>query len=755
MRTYGQCDEASVTVAVLALQAVDDVAKTPRETPVEIDVLRNDLSDGPLIIELFSSLPTNGEVDILDGEKVVYQPAVGFSGKDTFNYQTCKVEEIKECSAATVTVDVLPWPIALPDSAETAPGDPVSVDILENDLGLTLVISEILRQPTNGQVLVEADSVTYTPNSNFEGNDEFVYRTCEEDEITACNEALVSVRVVPVEPTSAPSQDPTVNPTKNPTDAPSSLPTAEPTTEPTGPPTVNPTKNPTDAPSSLPTAEPTTEPTGPPTVNPTKNPTNAPSSLPTAERTTEPTGSPTSSSLQDLNQPPIALPDYVTVRAFDDTRSVEEGGVVFAEVLENDIGSDLIVTDAAGPNDGICIVIGDQVMYTPRIGFAGTDQCVYTACTDQTTDACDTARLIISVLESPTYEPSAAPSSSPTEAWYYPDFTYESNVCLNDYLEPEYMLQHQRDNYLYRSKEECCQNHFWWRITQCMGNEHPMYFSDGEKCDQKVYFDNHEAKFTPGDWLSADLFENLEECCKAKFWWDVPSCMSNSPKELKVYFTVSISQLNEPAFCQDADIIASSLEVAMEMELEPNMKANVTSLGCASIIRDTSTGNSVCGGCLRGSDFLGGTDGSTVVEDATDAVTSVTFEIRKRCYDSKDEEAVEGLTSSIVSLLSGYINSGRLTQNIQRWANQRIPSVGQLLSAAVLSDSFLVVKVVSPFDSDNDAPFYPDWTNAGKCIQGNLYPTYMRNNPSYYLFDSLKGCCSSFFSGQTSCESLR
>ena len=155
----------------------------------------------------------------------------------------------------------------------------------------------------------------------------------------------------------------------------------------------------------------------------------------------------------------------VTPLAYDDTRTVEEGGAVFAEVLENDIGSDLILTAVAEPNNGMCIVLGDQVMYTPYYGFKGMDQCVYTACTGQT-DVCDTARLIVLVLESPTYEPSAAPSSSPTEAWYYPDFTYESNVCLNDYLEPEYMLQHQRDNYLYRSKEECCHSHFWWRITQ-------------------------------------------------------------------------------------------------------------------------------------------------------------------------------------------------------------------------------------------------------------------------------------------------
>lgn len=58
---------------------------------------------------------------------------------------------------------------------------------------------------------------------------------------------------------------------------------------------------------------------------------------------------------------------------------------------------------------------------------------------------------------SPTYSPSSTPSESPTGSLYYPDWINESQVCKNDGADPEYMLQIQRDNYLYRSKEECCQ----------------------------------------------------------------------------------------------------------------------------------------------------------------------------------------------------------------------------------------------------------------------------------------------------------
>lgn len=98
-----------------------------------------------------------------------------------------------------------------------------------------------------------------------------------------------------------------------------------------------------------------------------------------------------------------------------------------------------------------------------------------------------------------------------------------------------------------------------------MANEHPVYISDGEKCEQKTFLEFHESKFTPGTWDSADLYETLEECCIAKFWWDKQSCLSNSPRELKYYFAMNIQHLNEPEFCQDADIIGKPEALSLEV----------------------------------------------------------------------------------------------------------------------------------------------------------------------------------------------
>ena len=48
---------------------------------------------------------------------------------------------------------------------------------------------------------------------------------------------------------------------------------------------------------------------------------------------------------------------------------------------------------------------------------------------------------------------------------YYPDWTNDVQVCTNDGFDPAW-LEIQKVNYLYSSKEACCKQHFWWRMTQ-------------------------------------------------------------------------------------------------------------------------------------------------------------------------------------------------------------------------------------------------------------------------------------------------
>ncbi|MER6173744.1 Ig-like domain-containing protein [Streptosporangium sp. NPDC001681] len=84
-------------------RAVDDTASTTvmRGTPVSVPVLANDTATAPTISSV--TKPGNGTATI-SGSNVIYTPAAGFSGTDTFTYT---ITTACGTSTATVTVTVI------------------------------------------------------------------------------------------------------------------------------------------------------------------------------------------------------------------------------------------------------------------------------------------------------------------------------------------------------------------------------------------------------------------------------------------------------------------------------------------------------------------------------------------------------------------------------------------------------------------------------------------------------------------------
>ena len=136
----GDCDEAKVSVSILkedsddAPKAVDDSATTSENTPVTIKVLGNDSfgDDGPGSVSI-SKDPLHGRAVVDDNgtasnagdDTVVYTPANGYTGSDSFEYRICDADG--DCDEAKVSVSVL----------EAASDEAVYVfaagDIAEND----------------------------------------------------------------------------------------------------------------------------------------------------------------------------------------------------------------------------------------------------------------------------------------------------------------------------------------------------------------------------------------------------------------------------------------------------------------------------------------------------------------------------------------------------------------------------------------------------------------------------------------------
>jgi Big-like domain-containing protein len=199
-------------------QLQDDDAETCQGTPVDINVIGNDLDpDGQIdctSIDIVSG-PSNGSAVPVNcvglspcvGCRVRYTPNGGFTGVDSFMY---RVMDDDGCwsDPATAMVTVLANPSAGDDQGFSCQGDPVTIDVLANDGDSdgTLDCSSIMitTQPTGGSVQISANcngpepcvgcQVVYTPNANFSGSDSFGYRVFDTDGCRS-NEALVSISV--------------------------------------------------------------------------------------------------------------------------------------------------------------------------------------------------------------------------------------------------------------------------------------------------------------------------------------------------------------------------------------------------------------------------------------------------------------------------------------------------------------------------------------------------------------------------------
>jgi hypothetical protein len=158
--------------------AVSDAVSTPEDIPTSIDVQINDTDvDGGLdtLITTIIIAPING-----NGVEVDYTPNPNFTGIDSFQYMICETSNV--CDTAWVFITVTgenDKPVAINDEVTTDEGVAITVDVQVNDSdpdGGTLATS-IIDGPNNGSGLViNGESILYTPNPNFFGDDTISYK---------------------------------------------------------------------------------------------------------------------------------------------------------------------------------------------------------------------------------------------------------------------------------------------------------------------------------------------------------------------------------------------------------------------------------------------------------------------------------------------------------------------------------------------------------------------------------------------------
>ena len=167
-----------------APDADPDVAETPEDTPVVIDVLANDTDpDGDTLTISGTPTAVNGTVTVNGDGTLTYTPNSNYHGTDTITYTVTDPSGLTSTTTVAVTVTpVNDAPDAVDDRASTAVDTPVTIAVLVNDTDVDGDTLSVLGTPTspNGTVVANADgTITFTPEAGFTGSTVIEYQVSD------------------------------------------------------------------------------------------------------------------------------------------------------------------------------------------------------------------------------------------------------------------------------------------------------------------------------------------------------------------------------------------------------------------------------------------------------------------------------------------------------------------------------------------------------------------------------------------------
>ena len=320
----------------------------------------------------------NGTASI-SGNCVNYSPTGSFAGTDNVVLRICDV--LGACTTVTINYTVTDVLAANDDSFNIEDNNSLTANFTENDnfANLNDLTLNIVTAPANGSVTLNGNfTFTYTPNTDFVGNDSFVYEICLPN--VGCEQATVTIEVenlldavddfeTTVENT--PSIDISIlgNDTF-PNMAELDVEITEGVND--GSLVLNPT-------SFVATYFPNVDFVGTDTFEYSIFDTNR--------------GFDTALVVIEVTQ------DLIPPTALDDSAETFEEESVVVSVLANDTGEGLFLSRIVNaPINGTAVINSDgTVTYTPNVGFLGLESFVYEVCTVD--DLCTTATVTIEVKE--------------------------------------------------------------------------------------------------------------------------------------------------------------------------------------------------------------------------------------------------------------------------------------------------------------------------------------------------------------------
>ena len=188
----------TVTVTNRPPTANPDYVTDAENVAITLMPLTNDVVQTPGgSLTIISVNPTNGTASIVGGTDVLFTPQLNFTGTATIGYTIIDNIGGTNVSLITVTVTNRP-PSANGQSVTTVENTPAAMVLTGSDpngLPLTFLI---VSGPANGTLSLldtNTGAVTYTPNTNFTGTDNFTFRVNDSQANSAT--ATISITILP------------------------------------------------------------------------------------------------------------------------------------------------------------------------------------------------------------------------------------------------------------------------------------------------------------------------------------------------------------------------------------------------------------------------------------------------------------------------------------------------------------------------------------------------------------------------------
>ncbi|MAW95802.1 MULTISPECIES: endonuclease [unclassified Leeuwenhoekiella] len=183
--------------------AVDDEFSGVENQDLILDDLigNDDLADGARITSVTSTTTQGGAITDNRNGSYTYVAPENFVGQDNFTYELCLNADTNICSTGNVLITIEDAGTAVANDDEVGTGKNRSLvidDLLENDdLVDGAIIASVDASASTGQAVLNTDgTVTYTPTSDFVGQDSFTYTLCDNDTPATCVTATVTVNVI-------------------------------------------------------------------------------------------------------------------------------------------------------------------------------------------------------------------------------------------------------------------------------------------------------------------------------------------------------------------------------------------------------------------------------------------------------------------------------------------------------------------------------------------------------------------------------